>query len=74
MDDIRLSPQLTVAELLAQSSRSAAVFIRFRMACVGCPLCAFETLESAALNYNVPVAVFMRELEGVIKTPTVDDE
>ncbi len=73
-DSAPLSNELTVAELLARCSRTAQVFIRFRMACVGCPMCGFETLEAAASNYGLPSALLLEELERVIRTPAGDDE
>lgn len=54
---IRLS--WTVAETLAHCPGSAAVFGRFRMACVGCVMAPFETLSEAATVYRVDPQVFL---------------
>ncbi len=53
---------LTVNQLLTCWSEAGPVFIRHRMACLGCPMAAFETLEGAATIYHLPLDVFLAEL------------
>ncbi|MGE5140294.1 MAG: DUF1858 domain-containing protein [Rudaea sp.] len=60
------SPDMTVADALEQCHELAAVLVRFRMACVGCPLAAFETLEDAADAYGLTPKLLMLELEAAL--------
>ena len=53
----------TVAEVLASWPQTARVFFRHRMACVGCPMASFETLDSSTQVYGVSLEDFVKELE-----------
>ncbi len=57
---------LTVAELLNRWRETAAVFVTRRMACVGCPLSSFETLDNVATVYGLPLDILVNELENAI--------
>ncbi len=57
---------MTVAQVLDRWQQTAAVFVRFRMACVGCPLSCFESLEGAAQTYGLPPEQLIREIAAVI--------
>jgi hybrid cluster-associated redox disulfide protein len=63
---IRLS--WTVAETLSRYPGSAAVFGRFRMACVGCVMAPFETLSEAAEVYGVDPQAFLGGLHQAALT------
>jgi hybrid cluster-associated redox disulfide protein len=56
------SPKWTVADLLSRYPQTAAVFSRFRMACVGCTMAPFETLADAAAAYQLRPDVLLRDL------------
>ena len=45
----RIEATQTIQELLGHSPGAAAIFIKLRMLCVGCPSQAFHTLEDVAL-------------------------
>ena len=57
------SADLTVDQVLKRWPDTAAVFLRHRMACVGCPMASFETLDSSARVYELPLEDFLEELE-----------
>ncbi len=61
-----LARDLTVAELLNRWRETASVFVTRRMACVGCPLSAFETLDKAAAVYGLPLETLLADLEKAI--------
>jgi len=63
------TPETTVACWLGAHPGTAGVFLGRRMACVGCPLAAFETLADAAREYRLPLADFLAELAGAAVTP-----
>ncbi len=64
-----LAHDLTVEELLTRYTETASVFVTRRMACVGCPMSPFETLEDAARVYGLAVTDLMRDLEQAVSTP-----
>ena len=57
------SPQLdqSVEEILARWPATARVFIRRKMACVGCIMAPFQTLRAAARSYGIPEAELLAE-------------
>ncbi len=61
-----LAPDLTVGDLLNHWGHVASVFVTRRMACVGCPLASFETLDNVARVYAIPLDRFMGELQQAI--------
>ncbi len=69
MSQPTFSPDLSVAEVLKRWDQTAAAFIHLRMACVGCPMSPFETLETAAQIYGLPPETLIRALEVAVGTP-----
>ncbi len=61
-----LSPDLTVDQLLNRWSQVIPVFMRLRLSCVGCPMSPFETLDTVAKIYGLPLDRLMNELETAI--------
>ncbi len=59
----RASPNDTVEAYLRQHPQAVRVFLRHRMACPGCAMAPFETLEEVARIYRLPPERFLRELE-----------
>ncbi|HEX7009520.1 MAG TPA: DUF1858 domain-containing protein [Phycisphaeraceae bacterium] len=49
---MRIDPQMTVDQVLERHPQAARVFVDRRMACVGCPIAAFETVEEVARAYG----------------------
>ncbi|MFN8481989.1 MAG: DUF1858 domain-containing protein [Anaerolineae bacterium] len=66
----RALADMTLEEILNQWPETAAVFMRHRMACVGCDLAGLETLAEAASIYGLNLATFLDELrQAVNQTP-----
>ncbi len=61
-----LSIHLTVAEVMQRWPATVPVFIRYCLACVGCPFAPFETLAEIPANFDLPLDEFMRELQQTI--------
>ncbi len=55
-------PQHTVDEVMRRWPATTRVFLRRRMACVGCPVGPFHTLAEAAVEYRIPLQAFLSEL------------
>ena len=66
MQQPRLEPALTVAEVLARWPQTIPVFLRHRMACVGCAITPFETLAEVAKIYKLDLDCLLSELEQSI--------
>lgn len=70
--DQSITGKATVAHVLHRWPQTIPVFMRHRMACVGCSLAAFGTLEEATRVYGLDLADFVNELDNVIQGITVD--
>lgn len=57
-----LNDQLTVAEVLQRWPQTVGVFLRHRMACVGCVIAPFETLSEVTAIYELNPDQFLQEL------------
>lgn len=57
-----LAPTMTVAELLEAYPAAATAFASRGMACVGCPMARFETLEEVAAAYLLDFDALFEEL------------
>lgn len=42
------------------------LFMDHGMACAGCPVGAFHTVEEAALEYRIPLRTFLSELRAIV--------
>lgn len=58
----RVEPSATVAQLLERHPVTIRVFIGHRMACIGCAIGPYHTVEEACAEYDLPISTFMREL------------
>ena len=69
MDPTRPLAQTTIQEILDAYPQASSVFIRHRMACIGCALAPFCTLASAAQVYNVSLLSLITECQEAIMLP-----
>ncbi len=61
-----IRPDLTVEQVLTRFPKTAVVFVRRGMSCVGCDMAVHETLLDAAREYRCELADFLRELEAAV--------
>jgi hybrid cluster-associated redox disulfide protein len=61
----------TIAALLDAYPSAARVFIRRRMACVGCDMNRFETIADAARSYGIPPAELLADLRRSVPIPAL---
>ena len=59
---------LTVAEVLGRWPQTIPVFLRHRMACVGCVMAPFETVAEVAFVYRLNLSSFLEELQERIQS------
>ena len=57
----------TVADVLASWPQTVPVFMRYRLACVGCSLARFEIITDVAAIYGINRAGFLHELQQAIE-------
>jgi hybrid cluster-associated redox disulfide protein len=65
-----MHPQLAVSDVLRCWHETIPVFLRHHMACLGCPMACFETLQGAAAVYGLDPDAFVAELEASITAST----
>jgi hybrid cluster-associated redox disulfide protein len=64
-DTASYSARTNIADALASGPDVAAVFLRYRMYCIGCTFARFETLRVAAINHSIDVEEFVTALNAV---------
>ncbi len=67
---VPVDPRRKVSEVLRERPKAAWVFLRRRMACPGCAMAPFETLEEVARVYRVPLETFLQELREADPCPS----
>lgn len=70
MEDIDIDPNLLVEDVMRRWPATIAVFLRHRMACVGCPVGAFHTIAESSVEYDISGALFLAELKAAATTVT----
>ncbi len=58
-----LTPDLTIAAVLAAHPKAVHVLLRHRMLCVGCLMARFETVHEAAAVYRLDERELLDEIE-----------
>jgi len=61
--------EISIHELLQLWPQAAYVFIRHKMACIGCSLSAFDTVHDVAFNYQLQPEQLIFELQNTINFP-----
>lgn len=67
MEQPLFTANTTVAEVLEHWPQTALVFLRHQMACVGCVMASFDTLEEVAMVYGLSLGLFLNELKQAIQ-------
>jgi len=66
MPNVELQTNLPLAEILTRWPETIPVFLEHRMACVGCALSAFDTLEEALVIYRDPAGTVLAAINRAI--------
>ena len=69
-DVISINAEANVDELITRYPATARVFIRRRMACVGCEIARFESVADVCEIYHQPLDPFLKELRRVVAKNT----
>lgn len=77
MDDVEapvtLRPELTVAEVLERWPQAVSAFQKLRVACVGCTMAPFDTLEDVARIYHYDLDEVMAAMHEAINEPSTTE-
>jgi hybrid cluster-associated redox disulfide protein len=65
---------MTVEDVITRWPQTAAVFTRRNMACVGCPVSHLYSIAEAAAVYGLEVDDFVRELQRVVASESIQDQ
>ena len=63
-----ISLQLTISDILERWPEVIPIFIKNKMACVGCSLSDFMTLEDALEIYHLEKEPFIEQIKQAIQT------
>jgi hybrid cluster-associated redox disulfide protein len=66
-DKPQFSANTLIADALAHGPEVAAVFIRYRMHCIGCVFARFESLRIAAINHQVDIEELAAGLNEAVR-------
>lgn len=69
-----ISPNLIVSEVLRDWPETIHIFVRHRLACVGCTMADYETVSSAAEIYGLVLEDFLSELQEVVEVVTPPEQ
>ena len=59
-------PNLSIADLLARWPQTVTAFALYRMACPGCPISRFHTVQDACIEYGADENLFRAELRKTV--------
>ena len=61
-----INSKATIADLLSRHPTAIRVFIDHRMACIGCAIAAYHTIEEACAEYNLEINSIIHEMTEVL--------
>ncbi len=61
-DVISINAEANVDELVRRYPRTARVFLRHHMACVGCEIARFESIAEVCAIYHLPLEAALAEI------------
>lgn len=68
------SSQTVIADAIDHGRDVAAVFIKYRMYCIGCTFARFENLKAAAVNHQVDVDQFVESLNDAAREAAEEEK
>lgn len=63
---IVIDPKAAVSDVLNRHPSTIRVFIDHGMACIGCVIAPYHTIEEACAEYNLAVEKFMHEMTDAV--------
>ncbi|MBX3086404.1 MAG: DUF1858 domain-containing protein [Anaerolineae bacterium] len=68
-EELLIRPEMLVDEVTRRYPQTANVFVQHTMACVGCTLGMFHTVEEVAKVYRIELNTLLDQLNAQIVTP-----
>jgi hybrid cluster-associated redox disulfide protein len=62
----QVTPETNLQQLLTNFPNLIPLFIQERLACVGCVMARFETLDELSRNYNLDLTQFIADIETIL--------
>lgn len=59
---MKISKEMTIAQVIRQNPEAVQVLQRFGMGCVGCPSAQAETLEEASMVHGIDLEQLLKSL------------
>lgn len=63
----KITEKMTFAEVVSKYPKTAGVFMRHGMHCVGCPMAMQEKIEEGAIAHGINVKKLLDELNKALK-------
>ncbi|ACB85360.1 DUF1858 domain-containing protein [Natranaerobius thermophilus JW/NM-WN-LF] len=63
----KVTKDMTISEVLKKNPKTAEVFMKHGMQCLGCPSAAGETVEQAAMVHGADADKLLEELNKVFE-------
>jgi hybrid cluster-associated redox disulfide protein len=73
MDAHPIALDRTIEQVLSDQPALIPAFLTYRLACVGCSMALFCTLEDAVTTYNLPREQFLADLRHAASAPGQDE-
>ncbi|SHJ94935.1 hybrid cluster protein-associated redox disulfide domain-containing protein [Anaerobranca californiensis DSM 14826] len=61
-----ITKEMTIREVLQKDPKTAEVFMKYGMHCLGCPSATGESVAQAAMVHGIDVEKLIKELNEVI--------
>ncbi|MDI3281348.1 MAG: DUF1858 domain-containing protein [Bacillota bacterium] len=63
---MQITEEMTIREALMLNPRTAEVFLRYGMHCLGCPSATGESIGAAAQSHGIDINTLLQELNEVL--------
>ena len=64
---MKITTDMTIAQVLEISRQTAPVFMEMGMHCLGCPMSSGESVEMACATHGVDVDEIIKKLNAVVE-------
>ncbi len=65
---MKITKDMTIQQVLEADRRTAAVFMRHGMFCIGCPAATNENIEQAAMVHGINLDALITDLNSVFES------
>ena len=66
MNDNQITRQSNIESILGRWPQTVSVFLRYKLACIGCTMAPFETLADVLSNYSLSEDQFLADIQKSI--------